>query len=247
VRNLRHGDVRVALQARLSQLRLPPGLLRSLDDSRIEEIPTRRGDTFWRTSHTDLEGSLVVLKPLEARHEQGLFEVAQDPKIWRYIPFGAGGTYDPAETRKAFHSWVEAALAESKAGNEFPFATLDARTAEPIGSTRYLALRSAHRGLEIGWTWLAPSHWRTGANVEAKLLMLEHAFEQLGCLRVEFKTDARNERSRAALVALPARFEGVFRKHMIVRGNQYRDSAYYSIVADEWPEVKEHLRRRLAR
>jgi N-acetyltransferase len=196
---------------------------------------------MWENVARRLEGSLVVLEPLEARHEQALFEVAQDAEIWRYIPFDAGGS------REAFHFWIEAALAESEAGNEVPFATLDARTGEPIGSTRYLALRPAHRGLEIGWTWLAPSYWGTGANVEAKLLMLEHAFGSLGCVRVEFKTDARNERSRAALAALPARFEGIFRKHMILSGGRYRDSAYYSIVDDEWPEVRANLERRLGR
>jgi RimJ/RimL family protein N-acetyltransferase len=201
---------------------------------------------MWENVARRLEGSRVVLEPLEARHEQGLFEVAKDPRIWRYIPFDAGGTYDPSETRDAFRSWLEAALAASKKGDEAAFVTLDAESGEPIGSTRYLALRPAHRGLEIGWTWLTPSLWGTGANVEAKLLMLEHAFESLGCVRVEFKTDARNERSRAALSALPARFEGVFRKHMIVRGDQYRNSAYYSIVDDEWPEVRANLRRRLA-
>jgi RimJ/RimL family protein N-acetyltransferase len=122
---------------------------------------------------------------------------------------------------------------------------VDAATGKLVGSTRYLALRPEHRGLEIGWTWLAPAHWQTGANVEAKLLMLEHAFESLGCLRVEFKTDSRNERSRAALAALPARFEGIFRKHMLVRGGERRDSAYYSIIDDEWPEVKVNLGRRI--
>jgi N-acetyltransferase len=203
---------------------------------------------MWENLARRLGGSLVTLEPLEPRHEQGLFEAAQDPRIWRYIPFDAGGgTYHPAETREGFRRWMRSALAESEAGNEAAFATLDAESGEPIGSTRYLALRPAHRGLEIGWTWLAPPFWRTGANVEAKLLMLEHAFERLHCMRVEFKTDARNERSRAALAALPARFEGVFRKHMVVRKDQCRDSAYYSIVDDEWPEVKENLRRRLAR
>ena len=203
---------------------------------------------MWENLARRLGGSLVILEPLEPRHEQGLFEAAQDPRIWRYIPFDAGGaTYYPAETREGFRRWMQSALAESEAGNEAAFATLDAESGEPIGSTRYLTLRPAHRGLEIGWTWLAPSFWRTGANVEAKLLMLEHAFERLHCMRVEFKTDARNERSRAALAALPARFEGVFRKHMVVRGDRNRDSAYYSIVDDEWPEVKENLRRRLAR
>jgi RimJ/RimL family protein N-acetyltransferase len=136
-------------------------------------------------------------------------------------------------------------MAASEAGTEGAFATIDADTGQPIGSTRYLALRPEHRSLEIGWTWLAPACWRTGANVEAKLLMLWHAFEDLGCLRVEFKTDARNDRSRAALAALPAQFEGVFRKHMLVRGGERRDSAYYSIIDEEWPEVRENLERRL--
>jgi N-acetyltransferase len=201
---------------------------------------------MWENVARRLEGSLVVLEPLEPRHEQGLFEAARDPRIWQYLPFDAGGTDNPSETRAAFGSWFEAALAASERGSEAAFATLDAESGDPIGSTRYLALRPAHRGLEIGWTWLAPSFWGTGANVEAKLLMLEHAFGSLGCVRVEFKTDARNERSRAALAALPARFEGIFRKHMILPGRRYRDSAYYSIVDDEWPEVRTNLRRRLA-
>ena len=147
---------------------------------------------MWENVARRLEGSRVVLEPLEARHEQGLFEVAKDSRIWRYIPFDAGGIYDPSETRDAFRSWLEAALAASKKGDEAAFVTLDAESDEPIGSTRYLALRPAHRGLEIGWTWLTPSLWGTGANVEAKLLMLEHAFGSLGCVRVEFKTDVRN-------------------------------------------------------
>jgi len=153
--------------------------------------------------------------------------------------------YDASESSETFYAWLEDALAASQAGTEGAFATVDVGTGEPIGSTRYLALRPEHKGLEIGWTWLAPAYWRTGANVEAKLLMLEHAFEDLGCLRVEFKTDARNEISRGALAALPAQFEGIFRKHMLVRGGERRDSAYYSITDDEWPEVRDNLGRRL--
>src|SRR5829696_6655315 len=121
-----------------------------------------------------LEGSVVALEPLEERHEEGLFEAAKDAAIWRWLPLDASGS------REGFGAWMRAALAAAEASTEVPFATLDARTGEPVGSTRYLALRPEHRGLEIGWTWLAPARWGTGANVEAKLLMLGHAFEALG-------------------------------------------------------------------
>ncbi len=196
---------------------------------------------MWENLSSVLEGEVVRLEPLARRHERGLFEVAGDERIWRWMP------YDPSESPETFHAWLEDALAASEAGTEGAFATVDASTGEPVGSTRYLALRPKDRVLEIGWTWLAPAYWQTGANVEAKFLMLEHAFTDLGCLRVEFKTDASNERSRAALAALSAQFEGVFRKHMLVRGGERRDSAYYSIIDDEWPEVRDNLRRRLDR
>jgi RimJ/RimL family protein N-acetyltransferase len=194
---------------------------------------------MWKNLASVLEGKIVRLEPLARRHEKGLFEAARDERIWRWMPYDAGGS------RQRFHAWLEDALAASSAGTEAAFATVDAGTGEPVGSTRYLSLRPEHRGLEIGWTWLAPAHWQTGANVEAKLMMLEHAFQRLGCLRVEFKTDSRNERSRAALAALPAQFEGIFRKHMLVRGGERRDSAYYSIIDDEWPEVRGNLMRRI--
>ena len=194
---------------------------------------------MWKNLESVLEGRVVRLEPLARRHEQGLFEAAQDERIWRWMP------YDASASPETFHAWLEDALAASESGAEAAFATVDAGTGEPAGSTRYLALRPEHRVLEIGWTWLAPAYWQTGANVEAKMLMLEHAFEDLGCLRVEFKTDSRNERSRTALAALPARFEGIFRKHMLVRGGQRRDSAYYSIIDDEWPAVRENLMRRI--
>ena len=192
---------------------------------------------MWDDLTSALEGKVVRLEPLARLHEEGLFEAAKDERIWRWMP------YDASESEETFHAWLDDALAAS--GTEVAFATVDVQTGRPVGSTRYLALRPEHRVLEIGWTWLAPAYWQTGANVEAKLLMLEHAFQDSGCLRVEFKTDARNDRSRAALAALPAQFEGVFRKHMLVRGGQRRDSAYYSIIDDEWPEVRENLERRL--
>ena len=194
---------------------------------------------MWENLTGVLEGEVVRLEPLAMSHEEGLFEAARDERTWRWLPRGAPGARDE------FRGWMEEALARSEAGLDGAFATVDAQSGKPIGSTRYLALRPEHRGLEIGWTWLTPSRWGTGANVEAKLLMLEHAFERLGYMRVEFKTDARNERSRKALEALPARFEGIFRKHMIVRGDAVRDSAYYSIVDDDWPEVRANLHKRL--
>ncbi|HET9460744.1 MAG TPA: GNAT family protein, partial [Gaiellaceae bacterium] len=117
---------------------------------------------------------------------------------------------------------------------------------EIVGSTRFLALRPEHRSVEIGWTWLHPSAWGTGANVEAKLLQLRHAFESWGCRRVELKTDALNKRSRGALEALGATFEGIHRKHMLVRDGENRDSAWYSVMDDDWPRVREHLEARLA-
>jgi RimJ/RimL family protein N-acetyltransferase len=194
---------------------------------------------MWDELSTRLEGEIVVLEPLEARHEEDLWATAQHAEIWQWLaPIG--------ERREYFSAWFAASLADSQAGREGVFATVDRRSGKPIGSTRYMSLRAAHRGLEIGWTWLTPSAWRTGANVEAKLLMLEHAFERLDCMRVEFKTDARNERSRAALAALPAQFEGVLRRHMIMPGIGKRDSAYYSVIDEDWSQVRANLERRLA-
>jgi RimJ/RimL family protein N-acetyltransferase len=185
-----------------------------------------------------LEGRHVVLEPLAARHEEPLFAAAQDDEVWRWLT----GT---APTREQFAAWFARALHAAQTGTEGPFATIDAASGRALGSSRYLAIRPAHRGLEIGWTWLARPAWQTGANIEAKLLMLEHAFQRLQCVRVEFKTDAHNERSRAALAALPAQFEGIHRHHMI-QPYGMRDSAYFSVIASEWPAVRENLQRRLA-
>jgi RimJ/RimL family protein N-acetyltransferase len=194
---------------------------------------------MWDELTTRLEGQLVVLEPLQDHHEDGLFAAAQDSEIWKWLA-------PIAESREYFSSWFAMSLADSQAGREGVFATVSRASGKPIGSTRYLNLREAHRGLEIGWTWLSPSAWRTGANIEAKLLMFGHAFEDLGCMRVELKTDARNERSRAAMAALPAQFEGIFRKHMLMPGIGVRDSAYYSVIDEDWPEVRANLERRLA-
>lgn len=195
----------------------------------------------WPNLTKRLEGDLVVLEPLALHHEQDLLDASREPEIWRWL---SGSVPSRAE----LHGWLAHSLGEGEAGREGPFATVQRSSGRAIGSTRYLNLRPEHRGLEIGWTWLARSAWQTGANIEAKLLMLQHAFERLDCLRVELKTDARNERSRAAMSALPAQFEGIFRAHMVVPyGDGVRDSAYYSVIASDWPQVRENLQRRVTR
>ena len=186
-----------------------------------------------------LEGRLVRLEPLVAEHEAGLWEASRDPRTWRWL------TIAQPRTRDEWREWMEAALAAATAGIEVPFATVSQQTGTALGSTRFLALRPEHRSVEIGWTWLHPSAWGSGANVDAKLLQLTHAFEAWGCRRVELKTDGRNERSRGALEALGLEFEGIHRKHMLVRGGENRDSAWYSVVDDEWPAVRAHLEQRL--
>jgi RimJ/RimL family protein N-acetyltransferase len=195
----------------------------------------------WERIAPRLEGELVVVEPLAPEHEDGLWNAANDERIWTWMPVNA------IESREAFAAWFVEALERTAAGLDQAFAVLDVRSGSPLGSTRYLALRPEHRGLEIGWTWLSSEAWGTGANVEAKLLLMGHAFDELGCMRVEFKTDALNERSRAALEALPARFEGIFRKHMIVRDDALRDSAWYAVTDEEWPAVRQNLRERLSR
>jgi RimJ/RimL family protein N-acetyltransferase len=186
------------------------------------------------------EGKLVVLEPLGPEHREGLAAAAADPAVWRWLNTVS---HEP----EVFDRWFDDALAESAGGISAPYAILLRETGEAVGSTRYLTLRPEHRGLEIGFTWHARRVWGTGVNVEAKLLLLRHAFGPLGCMRVEFKTEARNERSRGALAALPAQFEGIFRKHMLVRGGEIRDSAYYSITDDDWPAVEAALMGRLER
>ena len=185
-----------------------------------------------------LVGRIVRLEPLAQRHADGLWEASRDPRTWRWLSI-----VQPA-TRGAFDAWIAGAVAARDEGTEVPLVTLCGERV--VGSTRFLALRPEHRSVEIGWTWLDPPAWNTGVNVEAKLLMLGHAFETWGCRRVELKTDARNERSRGAMEAMGASFEGIHRQHMLVREGENRDSAWYSVLDDEWPRVREGLLARLA-
>jgi N-acetyltransferase len=185
-----------------------------------------------------LEGRIVRLEPLRPDHEEPLWLASRDPRTWRWL------SIVQPQTREEWSAFVAQAVAAADEGRELPLVTLCHE--EVVGSTRFLALRPEHGSVEIGWTWLHPSAWGTGANIEAKLLQLQHAFDVWDCRRVELKTDALNERSRGALEALGATFEGVHRKHMLVRGGENRDSAWYSVTDDEWPAVREHLEARLA-
>jgi RimJ/RimL family protein N-acetyltransferase len=193
---------------------------------------------MWDVLLTRLEGRVVVLEPLREAHVDALWDAGRDERIWRWFPIAPGD-------EDAFRRYHAHLLAQTARGESAAFATLDAESGTPVGSTSFLVLRPEHRGLEIGSTWLTPRLWGTGANAEAKYLQLRHAFEALGCMRVELKTDARNERSRRALEALGAQFEGIHRKHML-RHYGVRDSAWYSVVDDEWPAVKARLEERLA-
>ena len=187
-----------------------------------------------------LEGTRVRLEPLRADHLGDLRLVALDPAIWRWTIMGP-------QDEAGLARWLDAALANAEAGTERPFATIDRASGRAIGSSRFMSIVPEHRRLEIGWTWVGTQFQRTGANREAKLLQLTHAFEVLGANRVEFKTHARNEGSRTALAGIGATFEGIFRKHMIMPDGSLRDSAYFSVIADEWPAVKAGLESGLAR
>jgi RimJ/RimL family protein N-acetyltransferase len=193
--------------------------------------------TVERWVGTVLQGRSVRLEPLSEKHAGALWLASRDERTWRWL-----SVVQPT-TREEWSSWMRQALDAAANGAEIPFATL--RSGDIVGSTRFLALKPEQRTIEIGWTWLSPTAWGTGVNVEAKLLQLHYAFETLGCRRVEFKTDALNERSRLALEALGATFEGIHRKHMLVRRGENRDSAWYSVLDDEWPAVRAHLERRL--
>ncbi len=186
-----------------------------------------------------LTGSLVALELLEERHADDLRTAASDPRVSQWLPV-------PLHEPRWFEWWLADGLDALAQSREVTFATVRRADGVAVGSTRFIELRERDRGVEIGWTWLAPSAWQTGANVEAKLLMLARAFDDAGCIRVELKTDARNERSRNAMAALPAQFEGIHRQHRVLLDGSYRDSAWYSVLDREWPDVCANLQRRLA-
>jgi RimJ/RimL family protein N-acetyltransferase len=187
-----------------------------------------------------LRGKTVRLEPLALEHLAPLTQVGLHPELWRWIP---------TQTRTAddMRTYIETALDELQRGLSVPFVIVDASTNQVIGSTRYSNIQSFHRRLEIGWTWITPSHQRTAANTEAKFLLLSHAFEVLGAMRVEFKTDALNEKSRNALLRIGAVQEGIFRRHVLMDTGRVRDTVYFSIIDSEWPAVKKSLKQRIER
>jgi len=185
-----------------------------------------------------LEGRHVRLEPLSPTHVDALAEVGVDPELWRW-------TLTEIASRADAERYVETALAEQRAGTALPFAIVQLTAQRAVGCTRYHNIDRVNRRLEIGWTWVARAWQRTPVNTEAKYLLLTHAFETLGCVRVEFKTDALNAPSRRALARIGAREEGTLRRHQLTRSGRWRDSVYFSILDEEWPDVKRRLEEKL--
>ncbi len=188
-----------------------------------------------------LEGMGVRLEPLDLRHAKDLLEAGRDAAVWRFLP------NEPFVDLDGARRWIDAALGAVREGREVAFAILRLPDGAAVGSTRYIDLRRADRALEIGSTWIRPDVQRTGVNTECKYLLLRHAFEDLGAVRVQLKTDGRNEQSQRAIERIGGIREGVLRKHMVLGDGFQRDTVMYSIIADEWPAVKERLERMLGR
>lgn len=191
-----------------------------------------------KVTEVTLDGARFRLEPLRESHHGALCAIGLDADLWRWSP-------QPLRTAEEMAEYIALALRERAAGRALPFVVVDKGAGEVAGCTRFGAIEPAHRRVEIGWTWYGARWQRTGANTEAKYLLLQHAFETLGCIRVELKTDALNERSRAAIRRIGAREEGTLRQHMITASGRVRDTVYYSILEGEWPGVKAALEGRL--
>jgi len=198
--------------------------------------------SFDPTKDITLEGKAVKLVPLQREHAPLLWEAMKDhaEQMFRWIPY-------PMRTAEDSSRFIDLVLGEHQRGVSVPLATIDKSSGKMAGSTRFMAIDVANRHVEIGSTWIAPAWQRTGVNTEAKYLMLRHAFEAWKCMRVEFKTDSMNEKSRTAILRLGAKEEGTFRNHMVTWSGRIRHSVYFSIIDTEWPEVKSRLEARMAR
>ncbi len=188
-----------------------------------------------------LAGQAVRIEPLAPRHAAALFAALAAPGLWTWLP--RGPLTSPADAA----AFIAAAIADSPEGPQLPFALLDGGSGALAGTTRYMDIRPPHRSLEIGWTIVGPEHQRTALNTETKLLLMRHAFDTLGAVRVQFKTDHRNEASQRALERLGATREGVLRCHRLRPDGTRRDSVYYSVIDREWPDVRRRLEWLLTR
>jgi RimJ/RimL family protein N-acetyltransferase len=187
-----------------------------------------------------LTGQFVRLEPLTAAHAPDLAAAGQDETIWRFMPYGV------VNTEEKMRAWVREILSRQARGTDLVFAVIHLASGKAVGSTRYMDIQRPHRGLEIGGTWYGSAYQRTAVNTECKYLLLRHAFETLGCIRVQLKTDLRNERSQKAIERIGAVREGVLRDHMIMPDGYIRSSVYFSLLAGEWPGVKANLEEKLA-
>jgi len=183
-----------------------------------------------------LSGSVVRLEPIRREHQQLFWDVAKDDveEVFRWIPYAM-------KTPEDFRRLVDKAFAEQDRGESVVFATVERSSGRVVGSTRFMNIDRGNRRVEIGSTWIAPAWQRTAVNTEAKYLMLRHAFEAWGCIRVELKTDALNQKSRNAILRIGAKEEGTLRRHLVTWTGRVRDTVYFSILDDEWPEAKRRL------
>lgn len=184
-----------------------------------------------------LENAFIRLEPLAERHREPLRAAGDDPDLWRFASVNQHGA--------DFDAWMEERLAANAGGAELAFAVIDKASGAPAGSSSFLAIAMAHKRLEIGWTWYAKKFWAGAVNPSAKRLLMAHGFETLGLNRIELKLDATNQRSWKAVERLGAKYEGIFRQHMVMPDGRLRDTAYFSVIRPEWPEVKAALDLRL--
>ena len=196
--------------------------------------------TTLRLQPVTLAGEVVRLEPLAAGHAAALTQVGLHPELWRLQP-------EPVQTQDDMQRYVDRALAGQRDGNCLPFVIVRQDDGQIIGATRYMDIALAHKRLEIGGTWLTPASQRSGANTEAKFLLLQHAFETIGIMRVVFKTELSNMQSRQAILRIGGVEEGVFRKHLIAQSGRARDMVYFAILDEDWPAVKARLLTRMRR
>jgi RimJ/RimL family protein N-acetyltransferase len=192
----------------------------------------------WLDTEVILQGQFVQLQPTENAHYPALQKIAEHQHIWQHLPADCS-------TPEKFATYYNDELLNFSKHNHYVFTVFDCATNTIVGSTRFFHISQYDKHLEIGWTWLDPAVWGTNINKEMKLLMLEFAFETLGAVRVQFRASESNDRSRAAILKIGAKYEGTIRKERLRDNGTFRNACYYSILDDEWPGVKENLQANL--